>query len=855
MLMNLRHSLKTPSILSLMMAAILSLVACSGGGGGGGGGGLPTKVTVEFPLDDDAGVSPIDDNAADFEIAFVNSSVNTTGLLITLNGKDVTALFSPTTGTANRTASIYSLSGFLNDGVNYFNAKVTGSAISGVTFTYDAKPEVILTALTGSGPFTAQGLTRKAILDTVTLESDINGIINASIPGDFVFAATFDTLPAVRGVLTETPPIEDTADFTLVAADTDGDLAVGVAGENNIKLIMPGSTIKYGAAVQINNAGFDVIEKWVGELLENELDTVFNEVESNPHAILGDPTSDYDDTGLTPLLGFDAADNADCRFVNAAAGITYTTCKVFVNNIETIGAVTTDVKVLDSGVPSDDKFTLEVTVSFEQLNITLDNAVFTGGGANYAGALISTLQFSVGDLTDVEFTFKVDVSKATGKIVQLSLPASPYTLQLTSDLGAVNSVCTPAVCFGNTEVEMNGDIAFLGGLASGALEDQILAELVTRLTPELEDILADASIDDTNIIYPVKNQDDEQISSLVFGLSGSAVNEATQSSTVHGGFIGLGGTTYADDEDGGNDIPALGSYFDPLNLVSSVVNRNFINSTDHVMIALSENSLNQLLLSIYQSRLLTTESITLKVSDLGDLGTDIVNLTATPLLGNNLSVVADDLVTVDFDMNAIPYSGFRTGGLELRLNALNVVITLYRACSGDTVDTCDPLYATEVNLDAKMLLGFELLASHLPQASVDDTGINIIGEVANTFLAPTGNLVIDNGIRAEVNEAINNDTLLAVIPGVLDTYVSGFVATLIEPIVQDVDLAGVGLDGKSAWLVLEDFSVDAQNEFILLTATVVDVEPTLPEIGIFRLNINDSCIDADPIPEYCPAPP
>ncbi len=825
MLLSVIYSFKRHSLISLLLASAISITACGGGGGGGGGGGFPKKVSVEFPLDE----GTIDDASADFEIAFADSVTNASSLEVILNSVDVTAMFTPSTGTANRTATIYSLTGILEEGAdNCLTVKMSGSQNSGVCFTYDAKPEVILTSLTGTGPFTANGATRVATLASVTLNSILADSITLPAPTAHAFARAFDTMPPLRSGASS---IVDTSDFDIIATDADGDT-------ETTQFVVPKTTIKYGAAIQMNNSAFNVIEKWVGELMENELNAAFTEFVANPHADIADASSAYDDTGLTAILeiGDGGVSNTDCQFVNFVSGVTEDDCKLFVSKVENTGAVTTNVTVLDSGSSSDDTFPLEVAVSFEQLNVTIDNPAFDGL-LNYTGALISTLQFGAGANPDVVFTVVVNVSKTTGKIMDFSLPVSPYSLDL-GTATAVNSSCN--ICGGKTAGQMNGTLSGVGTGAVGTLETQVVAELVTRLTPDLEAALADASVSNTTLIYPVKNTLDVQVSSLNFAFSGSDVTESKQASTVVGGFIGLGGSTYADDDDSGdaNDTAALGSYFDPLN--ASIITSKLMGTSDDVVIALSENSLNQLLLAVYQSRVLNLNQQDLKISDLGttagSLGKLIVDQSAAFAV-LNYDLDYDDDVSIIVSLEAVPHANFinaATSGLELKLYAVRVIVRVYRDGSptpvGGVADTLNLL------VDVKALVNYGLDSStSLPFTSID-----------------TGNVVLDVQSVSSFQNLVTEASVLEVFPEFLGTYIQDSIAVFNEPVIQNVNLAGLGLFDISAWLVLQDLTVDAQEEFIKLSATVVDVEPTLPEKGIFRLNITDTTCDVVTPPVECP---
>jgi hypothetical protein len=829
MSMILANILKKSTVASVLLSGLFLLTACGGGGGGGGGGGLPEKVVVEFPAKD----STVTDSSADFEISFVSGVTDTSSLAIILNTIDVTSLFTPTTGTTNRKASIYSLSGFLKEGSgNCLTVTMDGSKNSGACFSYDAKPEVILTSLTGEGPFTANGVTRKATLASVTLNTILAEVVTTPIPTANAFARAFDTMPTVRSNITTI------ADFSIVATDADATSPDTLTTE----YIMPRAHLKTGAAVQFNNTAFDVVEKWVGEIMENKLNEVFVDFVADPlpYANTADLTvSGYNAAATPALLDYEeiGVGNTACQLLNfrRLTGQGYSQCKLYVSDITSLGTVITNVTMIDSGSSSDDTVSMQVKVTFSQLRITLDTAAFLSDV--YDGGFIVPLIFN-----NAEFTLKVDISKGTGIVAFAVDETTPFAINL--------DVSNPVVGESFCSICQKPMDPTLINAAISTIENQIVAE-ATGFVTDINDALANANVDNTTVSVAVKDAEDTTVSSLNFLFTGSDVTESKSSNVVVGGFVGIGGSTYADDDSYGdaNDLPALGSSFDPLN--ATIISTKLMHASNAVMMAFSENSLNQLLLSVYQSKLFATQSVELKVRDLGvdadentigDLGDAIIALTA----GTSRIVDADDFVTIDFDLRAIPTSSFVTGAspaVELRLNAVNVVVKLYRNCGLD-VASCTPLYSSVFNLDTKMLMGLGLL-NGLPDITIDDIGISIIGDVTNTFLNPllpdTGvNAVTNTAIRNEVTKQINKSSLSVLMPSILSAYVADFTTALLEPSTSDLDIIGLGLVDKSAWIVLQALSVDAQSEFIVLTATIVDVEPTLPTQGIFRLNITDS---------------
>lgn len=835
------HSYKKHAALSFVLASVLALTAC-GGGGGGGAKTLKTTVQVDSPIAN----STVDNTSADFQVSLLTGT--TAGLTITLNSVDVTALF---TGSP-RTASVYALSGLLKDGTNYFNAKTSGSKTSGVEFTYNAKPEAVMTTLAScsSGVCTVKGETHKAAVTSLLLDGSSTGFsitpASSAVGSDFLIANK--TIPIVDSTQ------KIAADFTLQLT--------GANGSETTTYISPKSVVKYGAAFQVNNKAMTVIESWLGIVLQAKLNTAFTDFVASPlphplNATAIDLASVGNTDTAQPVF-LDRTDANACQLVNATTTggyPDYSRCRLFVSAISTSGTVTPKLIVVDdSGM---DSFTVKAKVVFEHLNITLETAVYDGSDV-YQGALLAPVTFN-----NAEFTVNIKVAKETGKIVAFDLAPVPYLVNL--------DVATPTV--GTTVCPSNICNTALAPTVLAAAITTIEGQIVTQLasTASIQTSIQNASVKDRSVYYLVKNNSDIAQSALYFDFTGSAVTEAKATGTapagcdsiskVCGAFIGIGGSTYAS-KDCPNDtsvvsdcspglvdaLPetlstSLGSYFKPLNS-SGKVAKNFFNATDDITVALSENSLNQLLLAAYQSNLLTYQDQTMTVGDLGDLGAKIINLTSATAF----AVMAGDLVTMSFDLQAVPHAAFDAAGVEIILNKLKVQLTLYRACSGSTVATCTALYTSDFTLDAKMLATFGLngLVPNLPLVSIDDIAVSVVGDVVNTFLTPlasnTANDIINAYVRSSVDGELNTGTVSVIMPAFISSLIDDQVTAMTQPIVQNLDLKNVGLNNKSAELRLQTLVVDSTNEFIQLSASLFEVLPGAAVGGMVRLNLTDSCV-------------
>lgn len=899
---------------SLALGSLSLLVACGGGGGGGGGGSaLPKKVLVEFPLDD---AIITDSTTSAFEISFDSSVSDTSSLEIILNTTDVTALFTPATGVANRTASVYSLSGIFKEGAtNCITVKMEGSSNDGSCFTYNPKPDIVLTGLTGSGPFTATGASRIAALSSVGITDFFSGSITASLPTANTFSATVNAGnradPATNGSNVTTVP-----HFVITATGTDTETTT-------TRLIVPKSRLNTGAALQINNAAFnEVIEPWVGELMENELGEIFAGFTANdplPHA--GNNISNpYNDSATPVLLGL--SDAAACQLLNVATvNADYNKCKLYVTAVDYSGGTITPDLVIKNNSNADG-VRAELSVTFSQLDVTLDTAAFDDSEV-YQGALITTLRF-----TNAKAIMNINIARnGTDNIVEFKLDTStPIDVDLPV---TVNTVVSQAcnVCGGGTL------LATLINTAVGTIESTIRDEAVAY-TADINDALANANIEKRTTTYLVGQDADNDPgtdavlkSTLNLAFSGSQVTEAINASATIGAYVAVGGSTYASDDGVGaadNDLDALGSYFDPV--TAAFTTSKVISTTDHVSLALSENSLNQLLLAVYQSRLPSMQKLVIAVEDLGDIGSDLITATAGL---TNLQVDADDLVSVAIDMKGIPSANFLAAGAsdaELKLNALNLVLTVHNDCvasssnvnstysqtdklievsalahglatgsyaflnftsgtapdgmymvvaaeentftvlaaanastSGSvtwnkrTINTCDTLAKSEMNLDAKARLGFGL-TNGLPNASVDDVSIGFVGEVVNTRVASNGNPLVDAVFLTELNNNINKKTLFGLVPGLINGVIDQLFLEVGESSSTTIDVKGLGLVDKQAWLVLQSLAVDASGQFILLSGQLKGTAPSAPLEAILHLTLTDTCV-AEPAQDGCPVSP
>lgn len=226
------HSVKQSLLMVFLSICAIALTACGGGGGGGGGGGAADNVAIDFP----AANANLDNASQAFQVRAINGG-NIGSVVVKLNGVDVQSLFA-TSGTV-RTSAAAGLVPFLNEGTNTLTAQIGNGILKTVQFNFSLTPDPIINT-TGTNASTLAGFVRQAVLNAVMYDAAgvalSNGGRNFSgaIPGGNTFSVKVD----------------------------------GTNGKSVTQnFIKPDQFINDGLAVQLNEAGFNVFEGWIKDLI------------------------------------------------------------------------------------------------------------------------------------------------------------------------------------------------------------------------------------------------------------------------------------------------------------------------------------------------------------------------------------------------------------------------------------------------------------------------------------------------------------------------------------------------------------------------------------------------------------
>lgn len=770
--------LKNRVFYSMVAASSLALlVSCSGGGGGGGSGSTNITMT-NTPI---AGTT-LNRSSPNIEVEFVEGKdVDPDTLSVKVNGVEVGGLFEVTDEGAS--VSMFRLLSVLKDGENTLEVDVAKSAPLKVKFFFDAAPEIIHTGFAGG---TVNGVVR-----LVDLQSALLNAASMNVSGKS-FSLGGVTLPAPRSNVS-------TADYTLTVTDADGDA-------DTAYFVVPQTTLKAGVAVQANNSAFTVLEGWIGEVmgrLLSELDT--SDVLKSPH--VGDASSAYDDTGIMTLV------DPSTQVCVIIPGSTIPSgeqayCKLFVTDISFTGNTTVDAKVLPqaSGSPADQKFRVEVSVLMDQIDITLDVAAYSSlipGMVNYEGALISTISYQ-----NVGFKMVFDAQYDAAKLVKFTLPdpVGGNSTAFSFELGTLSAI-TNTSCSVCTSSNVEAALEDALDVAEATIEQAAANALEAELAADVDEVMVAVSPSNVSKVLPVNGL----ANPIHMEINGSDVSESNGNS---GAFVALGGTVYAEEVDSGSFNPVIGSYFDPLN--ATMISQRNITTTDHIGIAISENMLNQWLMAVYQSGVISNRSIKMEVGDLGAIGDTLVTSSAGV-------IHADDEVIITLDLRALPSVQFTKGSttppvvlpsLELSMDSLNIGITV----KADTQD-----FVSDILVDVRALLSYGLGTNKMPVANVSPK--NVVVRVVSV-----------SGAAASV---ITADKAQAALPDFLATYIKEKSGQVFGSSTFNFDLKGLKLQKKS-WLVLKSLKVDDKEEYIVLTADITDVAPTGGVEALYVVEITDS---------------
>ncbi|NRB37564.1 MAG: hypothetical protein HRU20_03745 [Pseudomonadales bacterium] len=233
------------------------------------------------------------------------------------------------------------------------------------------------------------------------------------------------------------------------------------------------------------------------------------------------------------------------------------------------------------------------------------------------------------------------------------------------------------------------------------------------LAKTLRDMLVpinDALLPSTALVDLEKDKaNPKQVSVTSLAGKVTTVNNAT-SDPVAGGFVGVGGSVIFDNPTGIELKQALGSYFE-IGGSSEVTQANF--STDGgVVIAISEASINQTLLAMFESDVIADQTVIMTPQDLG---------MSFP------GVAANDPIHVEVNLSSAPYmdvgsEGNQPNEIEAVMDGLSLKVTLIPLSDQSSFwNGGKGSHIMDIALSPRGTIAYEIV-NGLPQIIVNDQG-------------------------------------------------------------------------------------------------------------------------------------
>ncbi|OUS26868.1 hypothetical protein A9Q99_16775 [Gammaproteobacteria bacterium 45_16_T64] len=537
---------------------ILSLVGCGG-----------DKISITSP--DENGVYST--STSDTQVTITYSGIETSELVLLLNGADVTSQF--VVGDTEAVATLADLSASLVDGEN--DMAVSAPEEHSVDFIWDISgPVVHITSVETCGDC------GPAVVSYSGYIEDYSAVTEISLNGSETIAVAEDKT-FTWGSNSNTANFSDSARLSFSAEDSFGFSSttdIEVSDDINDKVLGDSASLKSGIGARINDSGLNFIE--------DEAVAVISTIDLESVLLAQNP------------LVYESKELKECVW-----GICVSLGSVWVRvNAEWLSLGTISLEV----VPRNNSNVVDVTATLDSISIGLDPDAHTPG-----------IDYGLFDVTvtadDVTAAASLALDSANDGGVAATLQSMNINLDI--DLGALESAL-------NT-VDTVLDVIGLGGLTNtvkdainGVVEDQLESQLGSMLPDLLEQYTQLVPTGATVAILGKNLVIEGEVDSFS-GSSGAltaVVNTGAHAETI--------------------ESTGLGSLYDSTAMPSLGFSTTPDGSSFHVGAVVSNNILNRALLAAFEAGVMNVDELVYSATDLSEVlgdalaGEDQISVAVSP---------------------------------------------------------------------------------------------------------------------------------------------------------------------------------------------------------------------------------